>query len=490
MPFKSDDDLFAHSTMTFGEHLDELRVCLFRAILGLAVAFILVLVLDIPDAVIKFIEGPLAEELQSYYLNQAEERVEKSLNELRLAGHEAPDISEVRDAIIADRLLPEVDFVDARQTLIALGKLYGASFPTTAIPAFAPRDILKPKEFCAALLEGRDASGSNPAKRVWSLLDEETRQLVEKTAQSGDEPANADDRAQLAAAITKQILDNEEFYRAEDFQEIQDTDPMTDLLESDRIATRQHDRLERAVARRSELSTQQFNGMLLTTAFPDLVANGPRQESMMVLIRWHPVSEDPRISIKSLGVHEAFMIWIKAALMVSLVVASPWVFWQIWGFVASGLYKHERRYIHLYLPISIILFIGGAAVCFFFVFHYVISFLLAFNAGTGIDPDIRITEWFSMALFLPIGFGVSFQLPLVMLFLQRIGIFSVQTYLKKWRVSVLVICVVSMLLTPADPWSMLLMACPLILLYFGGILMCKYLPRGRNPFREGELTKT
>ena len=79
---------------------------------------------------------------------------------------------------------------------------------------------------------------------------------------------------------------------------------------------------------------------------------------------------------------------------------------------------------------------------------------------------------------------VSFQLPLVMLFLQRIGIFSVEMYLSKWRIAILAIFVISMVLTPADPISMLLMACPLSVLYFGGVAMCYWMPRGRNPYRE------
>ena len=75
------------------------------------------------------------------------------------------------------------------------------------------------------------------------------------------------------------------------------------------------------------------------------------------------------------------------------------------------------------------------------------------------------------------GFGISFQLPLVMLFLERIGIFSVQVYLEKWRISILVIFILSAVLTPADPYSLLLMAVPLCFLYFGGILLCHWLPK-------------
>jgi sec-independent protein translocase protein TatC len=90
-------------------------------------------------------------------------------------------------------------------------------------------------------------------------------------------------------------------------------------------------------------------------------------------------------------------------------------------------------------------------------------------------------------MLLPIGFGISFQLPLVMLFLERIGIMSVRTYIDKWRVSVLVIAILSMVLTPADPQSMILMFIPLTILYFGGIGLCHFWPKRKSPFgEEGE----
>ena len=101
-----------------------------------------------------------------------------------------------------------------------------------------------------------------------------------------------------------------------------------------------------------------------------------------------------------------------------------------------------------------------------------------------IDVIPRITEWLNFVLFLPVGFGISFQLPLLMFFLERIGVFTTADYLSKWRIAVLVIFVISMLLTPADPGSMILMALPLTLLYFGGIAMCRLMPPRRTPYGD------
>ena len=188
--------------------------------------------------------------------------------------------------------------------------------------------------------------------------------------------------------------------------------------------------------------------------------------------------------LTSLSPPETFMIWLKAGFVSGLIIASPYLFFQIWVFIAAGLYPHEQRYVYVFLPFSLALFLAGAALAFFFVFGPVLNFLFSFSRSMGIDPDLRISEVISFVLFLPLGFGIAFQLPLVMLLVNRIGILSVEAYLEKWRIAILGIFVISMLLTPADPVSMLLMAVPLAALYFLGVGLCKWMPRGRNPFDE------
>ena len=224
--------------------------------------------------------------------------------------------------------------------------------------------------------------------------------------------------------------------------------------------------------------TRRLNRLLITESFPSFLK--PVQIELVDLEVW----ESTRINTQALKVEESFMVWIKAALIAGIVIASPWIFYQVWIFVAAGLYPHERRHIHLYLPISLILFLSGILLAYFGVFQPVLMFLFTFNASMGIDPQPRIGEWLNFVMILPLGFGIAFQLPLVMLFLNRIGLFGVEAYLSKWRIAVLVIFVVAMLLTPADPISMLMLAAPLTVLYFGGILLCKWMPRSRNPFQE------
>ena len=209
-----------------------------------------------------------------------------------------------------------------------------------------------------------------------------------------------------------------------------------------------------------------------------LTAGGVKRSDLLRLRVYQPLEEDARLRVVGLSVQEGFIVYMKASLVAGILIASPAIFYFIWEFVAAGLYRHERRYIYIFLPVSLGLFLAGAALAFYVVFDYVLAFLFWFYSEMGIDPDPRISEWIGFVLILPLGFGVSFQLPLVMLFLERVGVFTLDAYLQKWRIAVLVIAVLSMLLTPADPGSMILMAVPLVGLYFGGIALCHFLPRG------------
>jgi sec-independent protein translocase protein TatC len=184
----------------------------------------------------------------------------------------------------------------------------------------------------------------------------------------------------------------------------------------------------------------------------------------------------------SLNVQEAFMSYMKVSVIAGFVIASPWVFGQIWLFVASGLYRHERKLVYVYGGLSLLLFMVGAVFCFKLVFPHVLKFLLDFNKSLDVQPQIRLSEWLSFAVLLPVMFGLSFQLPLVMKFIHAINVVSVQTFREKRRIAIFVIAVISVVATPTgDPMSMLLMMFPLMLLYEVGIILCKY-TESKNPF--------
>jgi sec-independent protein translocase protein TatC len=184
----------------------------------------------------------------------------------------------------------------------------------------------------------------------------------------------------------------------------------------------------------------------------------------------------PRLS--ALSVTEVFMVYLKVAMYTGIVLASPWIFYQMWMFIAAGLYPHEKRYVHLYMPVSLGLFLAGVFLCWFVVLPYGIDYLLGWNAYMNIEPELRLNEWLGFAIMMPVIFGAAFQTPLIMFFLERIGIVDVSFYTKHRRMAIFILAVAGGLLSVApDLGSMLFLAVPMIALYEVGILMCKWMPR-------------
>ncbi|MCL4205402.1 MAG: twin-arginine translocase subunit TatC [Pirellulaceae bacterium] len=392
-----DDNLFAGSTMTFGEHIEELRVCLGRALVGLMFGFLIGLF--VANYVVQWIQTPLKKALEDHYIGKAVDDLTKEYSRQGV-----PLSPEVERFINEKRFVFERIFVETAEIKRVEG-LLEEHYSTS--PTADPQPTLP-----------IDSAASSPKP------DEPTGALSE-------EPAGQSD----ATGTT-------------------------------------------GVAAESETSPAPPESERLIILGDEIPAPHP----VLITARvWRPINT----LVKALNAQEAFMIWLKAAFVSGLILASPYIFYQLWLFVAAGLYPHEKRYVYIYLPISIFLFLAGAGLAFRFVFDYVLSFLFGFNKMMNIDPDPRISEWLGFVLILPLGFGIAFQLPLVMLFLNRIGIFTIEAYLDKWRISVLVIFIISMLLTPADPVSMLLMAVPLCGLYFLGIGMCRWMPKNRSPFAEG-----
>jgi sec-independent protein translocase protein TatC len=263
----------------------------------------------------------------------------------------------------------------------------------------------------------------------------------------------------------------------------EDLDAAEKLFKEQRLVTEEHLVDPRDLA---ELLKKAFPQAIDTSKLPVSRPGIVEPDKLVKQRSYHLVDDDPRVRIIALSAEEPFIIVIKAAIMTGAILASPFIFYFIWQFVAAGLYPHEQYYVRVFLPFSTGLFLAGAALAFFVVFKFVLRFLFGIAGLTGIEVEPRITEWLSFVLILPLGFGLAFQLPLVMLFLERIGILSIATYLSNWRMSVLVIAFLAMIFTPSDPYSMLLMMLPLIALYFFGIGLCKWMPKRAAAFDLAE----
>jgi sec-independent protein translocase protein TatC len=350
------DDLFEKSSMTFGEHLEELRKTLGKAFIWLGVGTCIGLFFA--ENIVRFIESPLKAAIYDFYIARAKAQF-KDAN-----GKEPSD--ELASWMSGNGMMPERVFVD-------------------------PAALKQLPESLAM---------SSPDK---------TPPETEKTASQEAKPK---------------------------------VEP---------VAT---------------VSSADFN--------PWKNVDIEKLERLKPFLLWRPIPN----KLVTLTATEPFMIWMKAGLVAGVIIGSPGIFWHIWQFFAAGLYPHERRYVYWYLPLSLLLFFAGVSLAFFVVFRLVLGFLMTYNTGLDVEFTPRLNDYMSFALFLPLGFGIAFQLPIVMLGLHRFGLVTVETFSSQWRIAVLAIAFLSMILTPAEVYSMIGLFLPLTGLYFFGIFLCKYMPKG------------
>ncbi|MDA0832051.1 MAG: twin-arginine translocase subunit TatC [Planctomycetota bacterium] len=377
-------DLFDDSSMTFGEHLEVLRVHIIKGLFGLVIGVIVALIFG--HQIIAFIRQPIDNALQSYAIPAASQ--EDDLGGFNIWDYTSSFFSS-DDETPANDVTSDVEIPDSTAT-----KTDSSSSSADGTKTSAEDDLIELTLPADRLINSlrRALGDSIPLPTAESLKGKTVPLIV---------------RSPLLAALQREI----------------------ELLQIDT----------------QNLRAEQLKPVTLT-------------------------------------VEEAFMTYLKVSFVAGLILSSPWLFYQIWLFVAVGLYPHERGYVKIYLPMSLGLFITGAVFCYYAVFPLMLSFLLEYNRMLGVTPQIRLSEWITFAILFPAMFGISFQLPLVMLFLERISIFDVQAYREKRRIAILTIAIASMFLTPSgDPASMTMMMIPLLLLYELGIYLCK-ITQSKKPF--------
>ncbi len=183
------------------------------------------------------------------------------------------------------------------------------------------------------------------------------------------------------------------------------------------------------------------------------------------------------------GVTEAFFTFLKVAILAGVFAASPLILYEIWAFVAPGLYTREKRYVVPFVIFSTIFFMGGALFGYFIVFPYGFKFLLGF-ATEYIRPFPRIKEYFSLASKLLLAFGVVFELPLFVFFLAKMGLVTSRLLIKQFKYAVLIIFSISAMLTPPDVVTQLMMAGPILFLYGISIIVARFF--GKEAKKEEE----
>lgn len=176
------------------------------------------------------------------------------------------------------------------------------------------------------------------------------------------------------------------------------------------------------------------------------------------------------------GVITPFLIPVKVTLLVAFMIALPWVLYQAWAFIAPGLYTHEKKLVAPLVISSSLLFLAGVAFCYFIVFGVVFKFVNTFApASITVAPDIE--NYFSFVMTMFIAFGITFEVPIVVIVLVRMGLVTVEK-LRQMRPYVIVgAFVIAAIVTPPDVMSQLLLAIPLCLLFEVGLLLAPMFAR-------------
>ena len=176
------------------------------------------------------------------------------------------------------------------------------------------------------------------------------------------------------------------------------------------------------------------------------------------------------------------IIWVKLPIVWAIFLASPWVLYQLWAFVAPGLYRHERRWAGPLLIGSSGLFILGGVFAYFVVFRYGLTFLLSIAKGNFVVPMVPMDIYFERFVDVVLGVGVLFELPVLIFLLTSLGIVTPRFLMRHSRYAIVAIFLLAAVITPStDVFNLMLFAVPMCLLFYLGILASYLFLRRREP---------
>lgn len=202
-----------------------------------------------------------------------------------------------------------------------------------------------------------------------------------------------------------------------------------------------------------------FDGIVLAPSRPDFC--------IYRLLGW-----SFSMQLINVEVSAQFFVHLKAAFAVGVVLAFPYVVWELWRFLEPALYAGEKRPVRLAFSLSTGLFYLGVAVGYFIVLPVCLQFFMNYTVSDTVANTITIGSYMSMFFSMVLLIGIAFEFPSVMLVLNRLGVLGRETLQKGRRYAVIVVLVLSALITPADPFSMFVLAFPLYFLYELSILLC------------------
>jgi sec-independent protein translocase protein TatC len=195
-----------------------------------------------------------------------------------------------------------------------------------------------------------------------------------------------------------------------------------------------------------------------------------------------PSAMEPARKLVYTSAIEPMMLYLQVGLYGSIFVAAPWILFQLWQFIAPGLYKRERKVVVPFLFFGTLLFYAGAAFCYWFVLPPAFPAMLQFASSNTMTPMLSISEQLSLVTAMLLGFGIVFEVPVIIAFLSMIGLVTADWLAKYRRHAIVVNVTLAAIITPTgDPLNLAMMAVPMIIFYEVGILLARLLGKKKPP---------
>lgn len=203
-----------------------------------------------------------------------------------------------------------------------------------------------------------------------------------------------------------------------------------------------------------------FDGIVLAPVRPDFIT-------------YRLLGIDFKMSLVNIEISTQFFVHLKVAAAAGLIICFPYIVFELWRFVAPGLYKNERRAISGAFGFAGALFYIGVLVGYFLVLPICLEFFADYSVSDSVENKISLTSYISLFMSMVLMIGVVFEFPTVVLVLSKLGLITRGTLKKYRRHAIVAVLILSAIITPADPGSMLVLAAPLYLLYEFSILICR-----------------
>lgn len=199
---------------------------------------------------------------------------------------------------------------------------------------------------------------------------------------------------------------------------------------------------------------------------------------------WLAAGLSGRPELQVLAMMDAFMTDMRVAVTGGIFLSAPVGFYQFWMFIAPGLYAREKRFVIPFVATSVFMFVTGAAFCYYFVLPWTIQWLLSYTqstsgAETAVVYHLTLNDYIRDATKILVAFGAVFEFPLLIAFLSFAGVLTHKSLLRFWKISVVMIFIIAAVLTPPEPVSQLMMAFPMVILFFASVGIAYLIDKSR-----------